>query len=80
MSPANQPSTFRKVAAALLDFFTVFLVGGFLIAKATGNTTADGFSLSGVPALILFGLIAAYFYVGYKYAGGTIWQRILGTR
>jgi hypothetical protein len=33
-----------------------------------------------MPALILFALIAAYFWFGSRYLGGTIWQRILRTR
>ena len=32
------------------------------------------------PALLLFALIAAYFYLGWKVVGGTLWQRILGAR
>jgi hypothetical protein len=80
MSKRSSPSTFRKAAAAILDFFTVFAIGGYALAKATGNVTDGGFSLNGAPALLLFGLIAAYFYVGYTYAGGTLWQRILGVR
>jgi len=80
MTKESSPSTFRKVVAAILDFFTVFAIGGYAIANATGNVTDGGFSLNGAPALLLFGLIAAYFYVGYKYAGGTLWQRILSAR
>ena len=74
------PSTLRKVFAAILDFFTIFFVGGYLIGKLTGNTTDGGFQLDGAPALALFALIIAYFYVGRKYAGGTLWQRLLGAR
>ena len=73
-------STWRKVFAAILDFFTVFLVGGYAIAKLTGNTTEGGFQLNGLPALVLFAAMIAYFVIGSKYAGGTIWQRILGVR
>ena len=46
----------------------------------TGNVTADGFKLEGMPALALFALIAVYFVAGSKYLGGTIWQRILYPR
>ncbi len=73
-------STWRKVFAAVLDFLTVFFVGGYVIGYATGNLTADGFKFEGMPALILFAMIIVYFVVGSKYLGGTIWQRILGTR
>jgi hypothetical protein len=72
--------TWRKVLAAILDFFTVFFVGGYIIGSLTGNTTDSGFKLDGTPALILFALIIIYFVVGYKYAGGTLWQRILRAR
>ena len=71
-------STFRRSLAGVLDFLTIFFVGGYLIAKLTGDDTSGGFSLNGAPALALFGLIVAYFWVGWKQAGGTIWQRILG--
>jgi len=46
----------------------------------TGNVTADGFKLEGMPALVLFALIVIYFVAGSKYLGGTIWQRILYKR
>src|SRR5262245_59827403 len=72
-------ATWRKVLAAILDFITVFFVGGYLIAVLTGGNTNGGFKLEGVSALLLFVLIVAYFYVGSKYLGGTIWQRVLAT-
>lgn len=78
--PAKPVSTFRKVLAGILDFFTVFLVGGYLIGKATGNLTDDGFNLQGWPAVLLFAIVVAYFVLGWKYLGGTIWQRVLRTR
>jgi hypothetical protein len=78
MSEQTRPvSTWRKVLAGILDFLTVFFVGGYVIGKLTGNLTDDGFKLDGLPALLLFALIAIYFVVGRKYLGGTIWQRIL---
>jgi len=70
-------ATWRKILAGILDFLTVFFLGGYVIGKLTGNSTEDGFKLEGLPALLLFALIAAYFVVGRKYLGGTIWQRIL---
>ena len=68
--------TWKKVVAAILDFLTVFVVVGFVIAAFTGDTTGNGFSLEGGPALVLFGLVVAYFVVLPR-LGGTIWQRIL---
>jgi DMSO reductase anchor subunit len=79
--PVQKPiPTWRKVLAGILDLITVFFVGGYIIGKLTGETTDDGFSLSGAPALILFALVVAYFYFGWKKFGGTIWQRILRAR
>jgi uncharacterized RDD family membrane protein YckC len=79
--PPLAPKPFwRRGLAGFLDFLTVFLVGGYVIGKFTGETTDDGFRLDGVPALILFVLIVLYFYLGWKKLGGTLWQRILGAR
>ena len=73
-------STFKKVVAFILDLVTSFGGFGYLIAQITGDTTSGGFKLGGAPALILFALVIAYFVIGWKFAGGTIWQRILGAR
>lgn len=78
--PVTPVATWRKVLAAILDFLTVFFVGGYAIGYGTGNLTADGFNLQGATALILFAIIAVYFVIGSKYLGGTIWQRILYPR
>ena len=51
-----------------------------VIGSATGETTKDGFNLTGSAALMLFALIVLYFYLGWKVVGGTIWQRIFGAR
>jgi uncharacterized RDD family membrane protein YckC len=71
------PATWRIVMAAILDFITAFFILGFLIATLFGGRTADGFQLEGLPALLLFVLIVAYFIVSNRYLGGTIWKRIL---
>ena len=68
--------TWKRVIAAILDFLTVFVAGGFLIAHLTGGVTEDGFSLKGGPAFVLFAVIIVYFLVGRRYAGGTLWDRI----
>ena len=70
----------RRGLAGFFDFLTVFFVGGYLIGKFTGENTSDGFDLTGAPALALFALIVAYFYLGWKKLGGTIWQRIFRAR
>lgn len=78
--PAKPVATWRKVVAAILDFLTIFFVGGYIIGYLTGNLTGEGFKLEGGPALVLFALIVCYFVVGSKYLGGTLWQRILAAR
>ena len=67
----------RRGLAGFLDFVTVFFVGGYVIAKFTGETTSNGFELTGAPALIQFVVIFFYFYLGWEKLGGTIWQRSL---
>lgn len=76
----TRPAMWRVIVAAILDFFTAFFVFGYLVAVVTGDTTESGFSLNGLPALVSFALIIAYFWIGRKYLGGTLWQRILKAR
>ncbi|WP_127104092.1 hypothetical protein [Pararhodobacter zhoushanensis] len=76
---STAPATWRIILAAILDFFTIFAVGGYVIAKLTGNVTESGFSLSGMPAVMLFAVMIGYFVAGH-YLGGTLWQRILRAR
>ena len=78
MTPAQPAATWKRVFAAILDFLTVFFGGGWLFGKVTGETTPDGFVLSGGPALALFALIVIYFVAGRRFLGGTLWDRILG--
>ena len=64
--------------ALIFDFFTVFFLAGDFVGWASGSLTSDGFALDGWPALLLFAMIVAYFYIGRKILGGTLWDRILG--
>ncbi len=68
----------KRGLAATLDFFTAFFGFGWVIGELTGNTTEKGFNLNGGPALLLFAVVVAYFFIGRRYAGGTLWDRILG--
>ncbi len=78
MTDAVQPAAiWKRVLAVILDLFTTFFGFGMAIAFATGATTSKGFNLQGGPALLLFALIVAYFFIGRRYAGGTLWDRIL---
>lgn len=76
----NRVAGWRKVLAAVLDFFFAFYIAGYAVGYFTSDLTDGGFELKGVPALILFALIAAYFIVFSRFLGGTIFQRVLGTR
>ena len=70
----------RRALAGILDFITVFWVAGYLIGSMSGETTKDGFNLTGTAALMLLAVIVLYFYLGWKVVGGTIWQRVFGAR
>jgi hypothetical protein len=78
--PTKNPATWRLVLAAILDFFTAFIVFGYLVARFTGGLTDNGFNLTGWPALLMFVLIIAYFIIFNTFLGGTIWRWILGAR
>jgi uncharacterized RDD family membrane protein YckC len=73
----ERAAIWKRVTAAILDFLTIFALGGYVIGKITGDTTAEGFNLTGIPALVLFAVIVVYFYLGRRWAGGTLWDRIL---
>jgi hypothetical protein len=76
MAEDSRP-TWRVVTAAILDFVFIFFFAGYFIAMLTGSTTADGFHLTGGPALLCFAVIIAYFVIG-KRVGGTLFKRLLG--
>lgn len=75
--PIRQPSTWRIVLAAILDFFTAFWIFGYLVALFLGGVTESGFRLQGMPAVIMMAMIVVYFIVFNRYLGGTVWKRIL---
>ena len=76
-TPVAAP-TWKVVLAVILDFLTIFIVGGYAVAWATGGLNGAGFDLNGWPALVLLALIIAYFALGKRLFHGTIWKRILG--
>ena len=80
MDGPNEPvAHWRIICAFLLDALFAFLVFGYAVAVVTGGLTHDGFRLEGFPALVLAGLVIAYFVVGRR-RGGTVFQRLLGVR
>lgn len=76
MEDFKQTVHWRIILAAALDFLTAFFVFGFVISMIFGGNTENGFTLSGLPALILLALIFLYFWVARKYFGRTIWKRV----
>ncbi len=80
VTPVKQVSTARKVFAAILDFFFIFIVGGYVVARFSGGTTEGGFELQGMLAFALFGIVILYFIVFSRFLGGTLFQRLLGVR
>jgi hypothetical protein len=78
--PVAAAPMWKRILAPILDWITVFGVGGYVIGAATGKlkTEGIGFDLEGWPALLLLAVVIAYFYVGRRVAGGTLWDRIFG--
>ncbi len=77
MAEENYVASWRIILSAILDFFTAFFVFGWIVASLTGGLTENGFSLNGLPALLVLLLIILYFWAFPKFLGGRIWQRIL---
>jgi hypothetical protein len=76
--PRKPAGTWRKVIAAILDFIFIFFIAGYVIGYFAGGLSEKGFSLSGMPAFVLFAVIVLYFIVFRRYLGGTLFQRLLG--
>lgn len=82
----DEPSTpavpkWKIVAAFILDFFTVAVIGSYVIGLIASLLTTRGITLP--PAAVFLLLIAAivgYFVISGPAFGGTFWQRILKTR
>jgi len=77
---AKPVATWRKVVAAILDFFFIMFLAGYLIGYLTGNLNDGGFNLTGGPALLLIAVVVLYFVIFRRYLGGTLFQRLLGAR
>jgi uncharacterized RDD family membrane protein YckC len=75
---SNCPPTWKKIVAFLIDFFGSFFIFGYLIAYFSGDLSASGFELQGMPALLLFALIISYFIIMKKFFGGTFGKKLLG--
>lgn len=76
--PTKPVPTWKRVVAGVLDFISAFFTLGYVIGWATGGLTPTGFRIVGLPALVMFAAIIAYFVIGRRYAGGTLWDRFFG--
>ena len=79
MSGKQRTSTLKVVAAEILDFLMVFLIGRYVIGAVAGwfGSGEAAFSFADWQGLALVFLIVAYFYLLSRTEGGTLWQRIL---
>ncbi|MCZ7675278.1 MAG: hypothetical protein M5U35_04545 [Roseovarius sp.] len=75
MTDPARPATWRVVTAFILDLVFSFFLIGFAIAAVTGDTTEEGFALTGLPAIVMFALWIVYM-AGMPRLGGRVFQRL----
>lgn len=75
MTDQERPATWRVVVAFILDLVFSFFIIGFAVAYVTGATTEEGFSLTGLPAIVMFALWILYM-IGMPRLGGRVFQRL----
>jgi len=68
-----------RAVATVIDTALLF-AGGYLIALATGDTTADGFHLRGVPFALWLVLALTYYIVMEARSGATLGKRAVGLK
>jgi uncharacterized RDD family membrane protein YckC len=68
-----------RAVAAIIDTALLFIVG-YLIALVTGDTSAEGFHLSGVPFFIWLVIALAYYIVMEAQSGATLGKRLIGLK
>ncbi|WP_111731993.1 RDD family protein [Roseovarius amoyensis] len=76
MTEPARPATWRRVVAFILDLVFSFFIIGYAVAAITGDTTEEGFSLTGFPAIVMFALWILYM-AGMPRLGGRLFQRLL---
>jgi len=79
VSRFNYKGVWPRLVAAIIDSILYFVLS-YVVAIQTGNTTSDGFQLTGAPAYITMAAWAAYFILFEAYLGGTVGKLILGMR
>lgn len=84
---AAPASLLRRALAVVIDGLVavgVFFLAGMIIGARTGDATASGFDLSGVPALIVFGILSValplYYVLMEWLLGGTLGKLAMSIR
>jgi uncharacterized RDD family membrane protein YckC len=68
-------------ALAIIIDTLILMVVGWALAKMTGQTaTAEGFNVTGAPALLLFFVGLAYYVVMEATSGATVGKKAMGLR
>lgn len=70
--------TWKIILSFIIDFALTLFIFGYSIAWFLNEIKDGAFNLKGIPALILFSLVFAYFMVMNRCFGGTIGKKILG--
>ena len=68
-----------RAVATIVDSIVMFVVF-FAIAAATGQTTEEGFELTGVPFFLATGVYFLYYIALEALSGATLGKRIVGLR
>jgi uncharacterized RDD family membrane protein YckC len=68
-----------RAVATIIDTMLLIVIG-YLIALATGSTTAAGFQLEGVPMLLWLAIGVGYYIVLEAQSGATLGKRVVGLR
>ncbi len=68
-----------RFAATLVDGI-IFVILGYILALFSGGTTADGFALTGAPALLWLLIGLAYYVVMEAMSGATVGKLACGLR
>jgi uncharacterized RDD family membrane protein YckC len=68
-----------RAVAIIIDTILLMVVG-YVIAMATGGTTAAGFKLEGVPMFLWLAIGIGYYIVLEAQSGATLGKRLIGLK
>lgn len=75
--PLNYQGVMKRIIAGIVDFILSFLFFGFFVGLISGQTTKNGFELSGLPAFIAILLMVLYFVIMEGIWGATVGKFLL---